>query len=661
MKKIAAITAIILLSVIHLQAQTTLWEENLLDGRNFPFYTNGFYKISTEFADIDSDGDKDCFIGSNEGISFFKNMGDSVSPIWKLITKEFLDIEFGISDRMKVRLVDIDSDGDLDMFIGGSSQAPLVFYRNTGSEFEAQWEPVADFLNDLESESLLKFCYPAFVDIDNDEDYDLIYGNYYGDDFLYENTGDKYNYNFTNRGPGFFGLSKHWNNHNIDFHDIDNDSDLDALIGTHYELMLMINTGSADSAAWQCDTSRFFGISKYNCGVYFSPTFTDVPDSKCLDLVVGTEEGTLWNYDTVQERWKKDNSMYFDEGGEMNPEFADINGDGLKELVIPVFRAPQDSSFLRIYQNTGNADSVVWELSSDRLEIDFPFPLNRATFADVDGDGDLDLISGFKDNNRDILLYMNTGDKHHPDFSTGQETIATFREDNLVHFYPNLIDFDGDQDFDLIVSAQSAIVGAYEWVDFFENAGNVSNYHWEYSHTERHGFGANGCIDDDGDGDQDLMFTWRNLVSVVYNTGTLNNPVFEPLHHQKIEPSVSVSGFAYADLSNDGKPDLILGTNDGGILRYDNQGLSQVMGTDSKSVVKLFPNPASDQISISGLAPDLRTYQLYIYDSSGELVYNNSINNNTQVSIRMLVSGNYLYKILYEYTIIDIGKIVVIK
>ena len=292
--KIKSIIIILFLISISITAQTTNWKENQLDGRDYPYYVGGFQKLSIEFADIDADGDKDCFIGTLSGrIAYLENVGDSISPSWKLITKKYLDIELFAIDRLKIRLIDIDSDNDLDMFIGGGLDKPLLFYKNIGTKYNPEWEIVPGFLSDIEAESLMKFCYPAFVDIDNDDDYDLIYGNYYGNDILYENIGDKHNCNFIYRGNEFFELFHYHNCHNIEFYDIDGDSDYDALIGTHYYLLLMRNIGTVDSAVWQSDTSNYLGISKYNCGTFFSPTYADLNNSGFSNLYVGTGNGTI--------------------------------------------------------------------------------------------------------------------------------------------------------------------------------------------------------------------------------------------------------------------------------------------------------------------------------------------------------------------------------
>jgi len=660
MKTIIIILLLINTSII---SQTTNWEENQLDGRDYPYYVGGFSKLSIEFADIDADGDNDCFIGTKNGrIAYLENVGDLLSPSWKLITKKYLDIELMTLDRLKVRLIDIDGDNDLDLFIGGGSATPLLHYRNIGTEYNPEWEIVPDFLSDIEAGSNLKFCYPAFVDIDNDEDYDLIYGNYYGTDILYENIGDKFNYNFINRGSEYFGLIYYHNCHNIEFHDIDGDSDYDALIGTHYYLLLMKNIGTPDSAIWQSDTSNYLGINRYNCGTYYSPAFTDLYNSDFSNLYVGTENGSIWCYDSVTSNWAKNNSFFFDKGYQTNPEFADLNGDGVQELIIPSYNYPNDTSFVQVYSNIGNADSIVWELSIDNILVDFPYPINRVTFADVDSDNDLDLIAGFKDFNLDILLYLNTGDMYSPNFSDGYEVIATFQEDQLIDFYPLLIDYDNDSDLDLIVSAQEGTTNSWDLVGFFNNTGDSSSYCWEHSHTKRLGRGAITCLDDDGDGDLDLLFSFFNKVSVVYNIGNIYEPFFEYMHYYRIEIADQyISGLALSDLNNNGENDLIIGTYFGGLYRYDNMGIIQSVAHRNQEDILLFPNPTGNQATISGLNTDINNYELSIYNNNGKFINRRTIVNNMPISFLEYTSGMYIYKIFQNNIIIKTGKILIMK
>lgn len=669
MKKMKIVQISILLIFIHSVglAQSIKWEENLLDGSNRPFYFGGFILISTEFADIDGDGDYDCFVGTHEGnIAFFENIGNSSSPVWKLITLNYDGINLLTIDRVKANFVDIDNDGDLDMFVGGNNSTgdtpPIFFYKNIGTKFSPEWEIEEGFGADMEAGQYTKFGFPSFVDIDNDKDYDLVYGNYKGYCIYYENIGDPYSYSFIKNSPDFFNLPKYWNSLNIDFADIDGDSDLDALIGSHYRLLFMKNIGNQDSAIWEKDTANYLGISKYNCGTYFSPECADLDNNGKSELYVGTHEGQLWTYDSTKNSWIKYNEMFFDEANNLNPEFADLDGDSNVELYIPVYDEFNDTSYVLIFRNIGRKDSIVWGPKPDTLFIDFPYPLNRVTFADVDDDNDMDLIAGFKDFSLDILLYKNTGTRNIPVFTGSYEVIAQFREDQLVDFYPLLVDYDNDSDLDLIISAQNGTTNSYRWVDFFENTGDATSYKWEFSSSKILGLGSIACIDDDKDNDLDLLFAFMNVITVVHNTGTINEPEFNYLHTLKIKTSIfpGFRGTALIDLNNDNYKDLVVGTYSGGLLRFDNKGFIGNIETLSYDSVSIFPNPATNNVSINGLDLSISKYDFSIYSLSGKLVGKYEIGNKT-TSLSLLESGLYIYEIRKGKKLIKTGKLVIEK
>lgn len=650
---------IFLLAFAVVSAQTIDWEENQLNGNNAPFYFGGFPRVSVEFADIDADGDYDCFIGSSdEKIAFFENINNNSSPAWNLVTLNYINFEALTLDRMKVRFVDIDSDDDLDLFIGGDfspleNRRRLLFYKNVGTKYNAAWELVPNFLVNLEAGESSAFCYPAFVDIDNDDDYDLIYGNYKGYCILYENTGNKYYYNFTKKNPNFFGLSRFSNCPNIDFAHIDGDSDLDALVGTHYKLNLITNIGTIGSANWQNDSEHY--LDAY-FGTYFSPTFADLDNNNNPEIYVGTNNGTIWRFDSIQQNWAKYPDLFFDEGDHLNPEFADLNGDSKMEMIIPNY------SSILIYSNLKNNDSVIWQSIPDTLFINYPYSpdfLNRVAFADIDSDNDLDLIISFEMNPQ-ILLYKNTGNVNAPVFNNEFEVIAQFQESQLIKLYPILVDYDNDSDLDIIISAQDGTTNSYPWVDFFENTGNSHSYNWEYAFSKIIAYGSVCCVDEDNDNDLDLMFGFMNRVYLARNKGSINEPVFEEYQlSRKLElANQDISGITTTDLNNDGKNDLVIGTQNGGLLRYDNKGYLDNIINIAQEKIALFPNPTDGKINISGLDFSNSDINFSLFDNESKLLLKFKIDN-SRVSLPSYNSGIYFYKITQDKEVIKTGKILI--
>jgi hypothetical protein len=204
-------------------------------------FPNKFYP---SFVDIDGDGDQDLIGGADmttgSPIEFYKNEnGNYVRQSFASGPFSSITIDEGKSD-----FVDIDKDGDFDMFIsdftsdGYNDSYFIRFYKNTGSASNPVFTEFTGVQNPLENVHEEFQIFTRFTDIDHDGDFDAIIGeggdvieNADGNEFsLYENTGSVANPIFKYRGdlipqgdspadpaPSVF--------------DIDDDGDLDILIG----------------------------------------------------------------------------------------------------------------------------------------------------------------------------------------------------------------------------------------------------------------------------------------------------------------------------------------------------------------------------------------------------------------------------------------------
>jgi hypothetical protein len=179
------------------------------------------WRAAPTFADLDDDGDYDLMIGEDSGTSFaYENTGSATSPVWT--AKSAWNAPNIVTNDASPAFADLDNDGDYDLMIGGGTKG--YGYENTGNRTSPAWTAKSAW----DTPATGNLVVPAFADLDKDGDYDLIIGDYYGGSYGYENTGNR-------TSPAWTAKSA-WNAPNIGNHaspalaDLDNDGDYDLLI-----------------------------------------------------------------------------------------------------------------------------------------------------------------------------------------------------------------------------------------------------------------------------------------------------------------------------------------------------------------------------------------------------------------------------------------------
>jgi len=240
-------------------------------------------------ADMDGDGDLDALVGNSSGNTlFFRNNGSATAPTFSLAgTNPFGLADVG--DSAVPVLADVDGDGARDALVGNKA-GDTLFFRNTGTTAAPTFTRVGTNPFGLANVAGNGYAAPALVDVDGDGDLDIFIGNRAGNTLLFRNTGTAGAPTFSLAGTNPFGLADAGTNAKPMLVDVDGDGDLDALIGNDDgNTLLFRNTGSSDAPTFTRVGTNPFGLA--DVGSRSNPTLADIDGDGDLDAVIGNFAG----------------------------------------------------------------------------------------------------------------------------------------------------------------------------------------------------------------------------------------------------------------------------------------------------------------------------------------------------------------------------------
>ena len=415
-------------------------------------------------SDIDCDGRPDLFLGRLDGtVTRYEADGADAGgvPRFRLVTDRFEDIEIigQIGSRHganTLAFVDIDSDGDQDLFWGDFFEPGLLLIENRGSCTSPvlSGEPVAFPPQDPLSTS--GYNAPTFGDVDRDGDLDLLVGALGGafnpnltsadNLFLYERGDDG---NFTMQTSRYLAGIDIGNESIPVLVDLDGDSDLDLLLSNKIDpsnlrtskIYRFENQGSAREPSF-----RLTGTLEIEGSYHYAPAFGDIDADGDLDMLLGSWSADVALYrntgTATDARFVVEDSsvVSLTRGSNSTPALGDLDADGDLDLFVG-----EASGTLNYYRNAGSPHAPNFVLESDNFnEIDVgrrSFP----TLVDLDVDGDLDLVVGT--DSGELAFFRNIGTPEaavfvaDPSFALTADGYAT----------PAFADIDSDGDLDLFV------------------------------------------------------------------------------------------------------------------------------------------------------------------------------------------------------------------
>lgn len=415
--------------------------------------------------DIDGDGDQDLLLGD---ISYpllnllINGRKEHQHPVDSMIRVEGSFPETGKPVNIKAFpaafKVDVNHDGNPDMIVAPQSpgsaltQKQVWLYKDqndaSGTDLKFSEE---DFLTGQMTD-LGSFAIPAFFDHNGDGNIDLLVAAR-GDPspsgeavfrlVLFENHPNGDFAVFNKYREDYLGLEKDsFSFLRPAFGDIDNDGDEDLLLGLENGKLLYFrnNGGKGNPVKWQRITPGFASI---DVGMFCSPYIADIDGDGLNDLVIGEGGGNLNYYRNTGSPLNPEFSLITDSLGKIrnrflsSPVIEDLDRDGDPDMVLGNGGGKLEFFYnirARLNGKFYSSDTLIYNFLSGRGENKYFGGLVMPSAAMLDPDSLPDIMLG---NIRGGLTFLGSKKMERYLFPPGIRTPPSQPRDPSISLYPN--------------------------------------------------------------------------------------------------------------------------------------------------------------------------------------------------------------------------------
>ena len=541
------------------------WYENTGDPFSFEQHviTNDAEQANSVFAaDLDGDGDLDVLSSGQGTTEWYENTGTG-----RFGQPNLISAIFTVSGE-SVYAADIDGDGDLDVIVAELLGGIDTFVNTDGQGTFQRQQELQSFLQYGSGERDRPL---HIADLDGDGDQDIAYAAYFDSKVVWHENVD-----------GFFGPQQAISNdapagvQDVYAEDLDGDGDKDVVSVSRYDRTI----------AWYQNTNGegAFGPEKVIATAFSDPwaVYTADLNGDGNTDVLSAANRMSW-YENISGAGIFGATHHIGDGGfSMYP--ADLDGDN----DIDVLSAGWGAIAWNENDGTGSFGPRT-EIASD-IDLDAIFSPDAVFAADVDGDGDADVLSA---SNHKIAWYENRDGSG--DFGP-QELISTeFQGSNSIH----VADLDADGDADVILSSRND-----HTIAWFRNADGLGTY--ELHQQIDSNFAESVFAEDiDGDGDLDVVSAGGRRIEWLENIDGLGT-----LRKQLISNDARGATAVYAtDVDGDGDVDVLSASRfDDKIAWYENRNAEpfvvtteedQGTGTLRWAIQNANENPGHDTITFA--------------------------------------------------------------
>lgn len=497
-----------------------------------------------ELADLDRDGDLDIaaahfapsFAGAIVAARLYENDGRGTFRDVSSRLPQVVTITSGIA------LGDVDRDGDLDLVLANTPRQYKWFsvpgqellWLNDGA---GRFAPATTALLPIDNDATLDV---ALVDVDRDGDLDLLGMNESGNK-LYRNDGRGA---FTPAPSGWIPADP-GRRTRLAIADVDGDGDPD-FATAHLRWSGSEFVGEQNRLFRNDGSGTFTDVTASTLPAAIDATvalsFGDVDGDGDPDLIAGNDGQTdalLFNDGRGGFADALGLSLPADSMQATTAALGDVDGDGMPDLFLGSWGRGES----RLFRNDGHGgfkDVTAQHWPGYR---DFTAAL---LLADLDGDGDLDLVEGLY--GREVVHRNDGRGRFTPAWSAGPSDLTNAMA---------VADVDGDGDLDLVTGNGGLAVGPPIQDRLYLNQGNLTFVDATARMPADQDFTQTVVAGDvDGDGDADLLFgtlegvprLYRNDGRGTFTMGTL-------------PATARALALALGDVDGDGDLDLACGAN----------------------------------------------------------------------------------------------------
>ncbi|WP_459209719.1 T9SS type A sorting domain-containing protein [Aquimarina rhabdastrellae] len=497
------------------------WYKNISgegDFSNQQIISSSIINVQSIFtSDIDNDGDLDLVSAASTPTSSFQASINN-----KIVWYENTDSrgDFGEEQVISTKAIgakfviakDLNNDGYIDIISASKDDNKIAWYKNTS--LQNQFEDARVITRQV------KFPNDVYVgDFDGDNDVDILSLSQHDAKVAwYENID----------GYGFFGnqriiTERVGTGNSVPTAyptDIDGDGDLDISVGKGNELSWYENIdGKGDFSAQH--------IFSNESGHPRIARASDIDKDGDMDLLFGyyRDDRIVWYENIDGNGTFGDQKVITTSGGTngslVSMEISDIDGDGDDDIIAVSF----DRYKINWYENDGTGTFSSHNFDANETGSIYP--------ADIDGDNDIDIVAvSINGSNNDSVSWYENVD------GNGGFSVEHYVSNVRIHGNSiNVADMDNDGDLDILTaSGHNNTSGKLAW---YENINGVGDFSEQQVITEvdKPTIGRNVFTADiDGDDDMDILATfgyfasdrrgrilwYENLGGPVLNTNDVN-------------------------------------------------------------------------------------------------------------------------------------------